>query len=202
MKKLLIFLILLLPLISAESSFIISLESHYYIEGQEILVYNNNTPYDGLSFDVVAKNKDIASRIINMRITKLSPELKGAFENTTEMLISSQKRVLWTSKIIDTTNIKNNSAFFYVGVTGKNEVLNMTFYTEGQANYIKGQTVVGLNNPKPKEELLIKRIGDFIWPGKWQRGVVVGGILILLLIYIMEKRDEKKIRKIRGQERT
>mgnify|MGYP001564098729 CR=1 FL=1 len=187
MKRLLIFLILLLPLISAEPSFLIKLTPHYYLNGNEILVYNNGTPFDGLSFDVVAKNRDITSRIVDMRITRLSPELEGKFPNSTQILISGQEKILWTSQIVDTTKIENNSAFFYAGVEGKNEILNMTFYTEGQASYIEGQAVIGLNNPKEDSYDLIKSIGDFIWPGDWQKGLMVGIVLITIIGFMWWK---------------
>lgn len=200
MRRVFFFLmLLLLPLISAESSFLIKMEPHYYIEGQEILVYNNETPYDGISFDIIGTNKDTASRIVDMRIVSLSSYLNNKFPNNTQILISGQEKLLWKSGIVDTTKIKNNSAIFYVGVEGKNEVINQTFYTESQVSYTKGESAISINNPKESEGAL-KKIGDFVWDGDYKFGLVILGTILLFITFVFWKRKTvEKLNRWRDQ---
>lgn len=184
--KRLILLILLIPLISASPGFSIQLKPHYYLDSQEILVYDNSTPFTGFSLDVVGRNLNNDSRIVNLRITKISSELfEKQFSNKTEILISGQEKVLWSSEVIDTTQIKNTSLPLIIGVLGRNEVTGELFYVEGKYN-------LNLNNPKEESNDFFKSIGNFIWDGNYQIGLFIGLVLIFTSIFVWQKVKMKR----------
>lgn len=190
--------IFLISFLSAASSFDITLKPHYYINSQEILVYNNETEFDGISFDVIGKNMDITSRIINLSVIKTSPDWEFNFPNSTETLISNQQKILWKSEIIDTSKFNQSEPFFViVGVEGINEVLSTEFYTEGQKEII-------LNNPQNSVEDnydLIKNIGNFIWEGNYQAGLLTGVVIIVIIWFIFWRyRIGNKMERMRVRE--
>ena len=200
MKRLLILMVLLLPLIAAEPSFLLKLDTHYYKSGQEILVYNENLSFDGISLDVIGINRDNASRIVDMQIVKVSPELEGKFSNKTKTLILKEERILWTSSFIDTTNFKNDSVLLYIGVEGVNEALGQKFYNEIQL-FVNKENVVALNNPEESEDI-IKQIGQWIYRGNWQIGLMIGiGIIILLIWVIWWQRIGNKMERWRDRKK-
>lgn len=197
MKRLLIFLILFLPLISANQGFTIELKPVYYLQGQQVIIYNNDSQFDGISFQVTGKNMDVASRIINLHITKISSELlEGKFEIKNETLISAQEKNLWNSEIFDVTQIKDKNLLLVVGVTGTNEVTKQVFYAEGQY-------ILYLNSPQTSSENnsdISKKIGNWIWDGNYQLGLLIGGGIMILLGFLWWRyRVGKKMERWRDQ---
>jgi len=173
-------LLIVNPLVLALSNFSIELDPHYYSNSREILVYNNETVYDGVSFDILGTNMDKTSRIVNLTIAKISPELlEGKFSDKEEKLISGQEKVLWSSKIIDLTKVEEKDLLFIVGVKGKNEVLKQEFYAEDQY-------LLSLNNPNMtnSETDIIKVIGEKVWEGNWQLGIVTVICSIIIIAFV------------------
>jgi len=175
---------------SAQShSFILRLDTHYYKDGQEILNYNENISHDGIVLDIYAQNKDNLSRIIDLQIVKVSPELEGKFSNDTKTLIFKETKLLWKSDFIDTTSFNNINTFLFVGVEGQNEMLSMVFYTEAQATYTKGGLVKSLNNQGIDIQSLLDKIGKWLYPQNPKTGIYIFIALVVLVIFVIWRQE-------------
>ena len=163
-------LFLLTPLISAEA-FLVELNPHYYFGGKETLIYNNETKFDGISFEIIGKNFDEKNRILNLSIVNSSPEELGDSlpENIIEMLRIKQEKTLWVSQIIDVDKFSTNNLSFFVGVEGIHEKTREVLYSEGHLSII-------INNRTGEEFGLLFSIGNKIWEGN-----SAGGLLIVLI---------------------
>ncbi len=177
MKKIItiLFIIMLMPTILAEPSFELKLVPHFYLDGAPVFIYSNSTPFDGISFEVIGKNLDKTSRIINLTIKDISPELLGYLQPTKQILLPNQEKTLWITNIILKENF-NTTNFIEIGILGTNERINETFYN-------KAQYSLDLNNLQVKEGPL-KNIGEWLWPGDYNKGLLIFYSLIILLIVI------------------
>lgn len=192
MRKILLFVLMvgiLASLVSAGSGFEINLKPHYYLFEEEIFPGNSSLgdfEYNRLSFDVIGKNQNIAARVVDLEIINVSEELFGKFPEEKKVLISAQEKILWQSLKIDTTEIEEESVLFWVGVVGRNEVLNQVFYVEAQKD-------IKINNPlnnsaeKPVSEYndWLMKIGNWIWEGDWKKGLFIGAVLVVILIGVV-----------------
>lgn len=177
------FFFIAVPFVSAVPGLSIELKPNFFLDGKNIIVYNNETPFDGISFEVIGNNLNDASRIVNLTITKISLDIEEYFPNNTEILISGQRKILWTSEIIDTSIFNYSEPLsLIIGVTGKNEVPLKEFYKEDQI-------VVNLNNPLLQGSIqenvgFITRFGEIIWEGNPSAGIFSFIVIFLVLIYV------------------
>lgn len=174
-----LFLFLLIPLISAEV-FSVELKPHYYVEGKETLIYNNETYFGGISFEIIGENFDEKNRILNLSIVNSYPkELENSLpKNTVEMLRIKQEKTLWISDIIDTSQFNQTNISFWINVSGKHEKTNEVLYSEGHLNII-------INNKIEEGSGLLFSIGNEVWEGNSAGGllIVLVGILIISFGY-------------------
>lgn len=151
----------------------IELKPNYYYNSKKTLIYNNKTKFDGIAFEVIGKNLDEKNKILNLEIVNVSPqEVKNAFHSDIETLEVKESKILWTSDIITINKFNQTNISLLVGVEGILENLGTYLYSEGRLN-------INLNAPEKNANLLYS-IGNEVWEGNPQ-----GGILILLLVVII-----------------
>ncbi len=163
-------------LISAsESPLRITFEPHYYQDSREILVYNNETEFDGISFDIYGENILSDSRIINIEITKTSPDIfdQSITKRRKELRIL-QDKLLWETEIIDLNQYSNGQNItFLLGIEAINE-------KNGNKFYIEKEYILKINKNAPKEGFFYS-IGKTVYPSKPNIGIWILFILIIMV---------------------
>jgi len=161
---------LILPVISA-NDFRIELEPHYYSGSNEIFVYDNHTPFTGVSFDIYGKNLDNYWRILNLTIIGSSSQLEGMFSNDSQDLRIAQKKLLWQSDIISIERFSDeNTTNIWVDVIG---------ICESDLREIHDEANFTLNiYTKADNNSFWIGLGNKIWEGNPTGGL---GVLILLV---------------------
>lgn len=192
-KNIILFMILflLIPIISA-AEFEISLTPHYFKEGKEVLIYNNETKFDGISFDIIGKNFNQNSRMLNLTVIDSYPvPFKEAIpKKIIEMLRIKQEKILWVSEIIDINELNLDNLSFWVGVEATHEKTQELFYNEGHYQ-------IDLNSPTPNVNFL-QKIGEFIWEDNPFVGLfVLFAVIVIISFYGWKYKFSDKLEKYR-----
>lgn len=196
----------LIPSISA-SDLSISLIPHYYSGSNEILVYDNQTAFTGISFDIFGSNNLKDQRILSLSISDSSPtELTAALPKKTIdfIRILEKDKLLYTSDVISVKDFNETSINFSVSIIGISE-----------ADWILERSdasrIIYIKNT---EDSSIKSFGAILWPSNPAWGVVIWialGISLIAVLYNYEigkkinlwrrKNKLKKMDKIQQEER-
>ncbi len=171
----LIFGMFLISFISASSDLELSLSPHYFYQSKPTIIYNNETKFDGIFFDVIGTNHNSKSRILNLTIVDAYPLVfKNSLQDIKENLRILQAKTLFISQIIDINQFNQTSINFWVGIEGTLEKTGEILYTEAHLNIILPT--------KPKEEKSIFfKIGDAIW----EDNDIMGFLIFILVIFFI-----------------
>lgn len=188
-----LFLVLLFS-ISYTSSLECSLNEHYYLNYREVLVYGNYS-FDGISFEVVGKNLDNSSRILNISITNSNPiQFESSLPDIPSDLRILQSKTLWISKIVDTKQfIDGEKINFTINISGFNEKNGL------EENYTCSKEIL----IRTEENGFFYKAGKIIMPSNPNLGIFLAFILILGILYFLwnfeigKKIQNFKLRKIR-----
>lgn len=194
----LLFLFLFLPNINAQD-LEIEIEPRYYYYSEEVLVYNNSTIFTGISFDIYGKNLNDFHRLLNITIIDSSSELKGKFSNDYQNLRISEKKLLFSSKIIDINKFNELNFTIFVGISAIDEETLLEIYSEDKFNFL-------INKPKEMEKPFFERLGDTMWEGNYNGGLFILFLsvfgIIFLFWYFKFGEKSNKWRNIREIKRT
>jgi len=162
------------------SSVDISITPHYFLEGNEIKLFYKNQSYDGIGFEIIGKNHNYISRILNISIKDASPEFfKQSLPNNTVDLRILQEKTLFTSKIIPIDEFVGKNISLFINLTGLHEKANKKIS-------FSNQTVFKIEEIKV-EETFFNQVGNSIWEGNYTGGLFIGSIIILIILILIWK---------------
>jgi hypothetical protein len=178
-----------ISIVSAQNSLECSINPHYFNNGAEILVYNGNSSFDGILFQINAKNNINDSRILNISIINSEPSVfsTALFPSIPVDLRILQTKTLWISKIIDTKQFTNGEMVdFVVELSGTTE----------NSEEVKASCSSEVLIKTEGENGFINNLG-FLMPSHPTIGIIALFLLIFGFIYAVWRFDiPHKIRKI------
>jgi len=158
----------------------IQIKPTYFLEGNKIELFYKNQSYDGIGFEIVGKNHNYISRVLNISITDASPEFfKQSLPNNTVDLRILQEKTLFTSKIIPINEFVGKNISLFINLTGLHEKAN-------QKISFSNQTVFKIEEIKV-EETFFHQVGESVWEGNYTGGLFIGSIIILIILILLWK---------------
>jgi len=177
-------------MVSAEENktFEIEIVPSYYNEGYKLLTYSEDIEYDGISLEIKGRSRLLDSRIIDIKIFEITPEIfNKSLIQKRDYLRINQTKTLFETGIIETKDI--NESEFFISIMGMNENLLKYYNISGEIYYDEKYFKVNIteNIESFKNDTDISLIGNYIWEGESKKGLWIGLGIFGVIIFISWK---------------
>ena len=165
-------------------NFEIEIIPSYYNHGFKLITYSDDIEYDGISLEIKGKNTLLDSRIIDIKIFEITPEVfNKSLIQKRDYLRINQTKTLFETGIIEIKDI--NESEFFISIVGINENL-LSYYDISRVYYDEKFFKVNIteNIESFKNDTNISLIGNYIWEGEPKKGLWIGVGIFGIIIFI------------------